>query len=439
VSLAAASVGVGAFLAGVLERPYHRAMNAAALAIGTELLGAQRQDTNSLVLASLLERHGVRLRWKATVGDDAEEIAAEIRRLSTLADLVVVSGGLGPTDDDRTRQAAARAFERQLREDSELVLDLEAQFAKLGVPMPEVNRRQATVIEGCEVLHNSVGTAPGLLLEENEAAVFLLPGVPREYRHLLDEYLEPWLEKMAPGTLRISRTIRISCLPESLVEQRILPVYDEIERDAISILASPGDIRIRITANADRTEEIESAADRIEDLVGRAVFSRSEDGTLEGVVADLLTARGLRVATAESCTGGLVAQRLTSIPGSSTYFPGGVVAYSDTEKTRLLGVDAAILEECGAVSEEVARALASGAQQRFASDFGIGITGVAGPGGGTEAKPVGTVHLALAGPAVGELVHRQLRLPGDRDRIRWYSSQVALEMLRRRLLESRSD
>ncbi len=427
------------FLAGLLERSYHQVMKAAALAIGTELLGTQRQDTNSLVLASLLERHGVELRWKAVVGDDVQEIAAELRRLANLADLVVVSGGLGPTDDDRTRQAAARAFGRHLREDGELVLELEARFAEMGIPMPEVNRRQATIIEGCEVLENCEGTAPGLLLEELGATIFLLPGVPREYRHLLGEFLEPWLEKVAPGTLRASRTIRVSCMPESLVEQRILPIYDEIEKEAISILASPGDIRICITATADRAREIDSAADRIEELVGRAVFSRSEDVTLEEVVAELLTESGFEVATAESCTGGLVAQRLTSVPGSSDYFPGGVVAYSDTEKTRLLGVDAAMIENRGAVSEEVALALASGARQRFASDFGIGITGVAGPGGGTQVKPVGTVHLALAGPADGDMVHRRLRLPGDRDRIRWYSSQIALEMLRRRILECRND
>ncbi|MFY9820142.1 MAG: competence/damage-inducible protein A [Thermoanaerobaculia bacterium] len=415
-------------------------MKAAILAIGSELLGTDRLDTNSLKLTGLLARYGVELRRKAVIGDSEEEVASEIRTLLPRVDLILISGGLGPTADDVTREAVAAALGRGLYQDDEVLASLELRFDSLGWRMPEVNRRQAQVVEGAEVLTNPRGTAPGLRLESagrDHCTLFLFPGVPSELEGLMASELEPWLAARSGGVARETAVLKIAGLPESVVEERIAPAYEDFGREAITILAGVGEIRLQATAagpEPERRARLQAMAARLGELAGDAVYTTREEDTLESVVGDLLRAAGTTLTAAESCTGGLLSQRVTSVAGSSDYFLGGAVTYSNELKTELVGVPAAMIAEHGAVSEPVARAMAEGVRRNLGSDWGVGITGIAGPGGGTPEKPVGTVHIAVAGPRDGEVDHRRLRLPGDRDRVRQFSAQIALEMLRRRLL-----
>jgi len=413
-------------------------MRAAILAIGSELLGTTRLDTNSLRLTAVLERYGVELVGKSVIGDDEAAIAAELERRIATVDLMLVTGGLGPTADDVTRSATATALGREITVDEEVVAAIRQRFASLGRRMAEVNRRQAEVIAGAEILTNTHGTAPGMRLEEGTATIFLFPGVPHELEHLISVHLEPWLEAQtaASGTAeRVERSLlKLACVSESDVEQRLAPAYERFGRDPIAVLASPGEIQIHLAARgspAERRAKLEAMRRHIRELAGEAVFVEDRDDTLEAVVATLLDRDGATVSTAESCTGGLLAERLTRVPGSSGYFHGGVVAYSNEFKTRLLGISEELIATAGAVSEPVARAMAQGVRTRYGTDFGIGITGIAGPGGGTDAKPVGTVHIAVAGPDDDAIEHRRRRFPGDRQRVRWQTSQLALEMLRR--------
>jgi nicotinamide-nucleotide amidase len=412
-------------------------MKAAILAVGSELLGTDRLDTNSLKLTALLERYGAELRRKAVIGDSEAEIAAELRNLLPSVDLILITGGLGPTADDVTREAVAAALGRGLHLDGEVLAALERRFQSLGWQMPEVNRRQAWVVEGAAVLANDHGTAPGLRLESGGCTLFLFPGVPTELEGLMASALEPWLAARSGGVARETAVLKIAGLPESVVEERIAPAYGEFGREAITILANAGEIRLQATAagpEPERRARLQAMVARLAALAGDAVFTTREEDTLESVVGDLLRAAGTTLTAAESCTGGLFSQRITAVPGSSDYFLGAAITYSNDMKTQLVGVPAEMIAEHGAVSEPVARAMAEGARRALGSDWAVGITGVAGPGGGSEAKPVGTVHLAVAGPSDGEVEHRQLRLPGDRDRVRRFSTQIVLEMLRRRLL-----
>ncbi len=411
-------------------------MRAAIVAIGSELLGVDRLDTNSLELTRVLGEYGVDVYCKIVVGDSTSRIAGELRRLSACSDLVLVTGGLGPTADDVTREASAEAFGRTLVMHEDVVTEIERRFVRAGLTMPEVNRRQAMVPAGAQRLPNARGTAPGLLLEEGGCALFFFPGVPHELRGMIESALEPWLRLHTDGTARSQRSLKVSCLAESRVEELIAPAYEEFGREWITVLAKPGEIEIRTTAvgsESERESRLDLMQDRLVQLVGEPVFAVREDQTLEGAVGELLGSRGETVSTAESCTGGLVAQRLTSVPGSSAYFTSAVVAYSNLAKEDLLGVQADLIERCGSVSEEVARSMAEGAVARFDTDYALAVTGVAGPDGGSDSKPVGTVHIALAGRS-GSLRHHQGLFPGDRERIRQQSSQWALELLRRRLL-----
>ena len=412
-------------------------MKAAILAVGSELLGTDRLDTNSLQLTALLDRYGAELRRKAVLGDSESEIAGELRNLLPAVDLVLITGGLGPTADDVTREAVAAALGRRLRLDEGVLAALERRFQSLGWQMPEVNRRQAWVVDGAEVLANDRGTAPGMRVESGGCTLFLFPGVPVELEGLMATALEPWLAARAGGVARETAVLKIAGLPESVVEERIAPAYAEFGREAITILANAGEIRLQATAAGPAPERralLQRMTGRLAELAGDAVFTTREADTLESVVGDLLRAAGATLTAAESCTGGLFSQRITAVPGSSDYFLGAAVTYSNELKTRLVDVPAAMIAAHGAVSEPVARAMAAGVRRALGSDWGVGITGIAGPGGGSAEKPVGTVHLAVAGPGDGAVEHRHLRLPGDRDRVRRFSAQIALEMLRRRLL-----
>lgn len=414
-------------------------MRAAILAIGTELLGTDRLDTNSLRLTEALERFGVELERKVVLGDRGEVLSREIRRLLDDHELVLATGGLGPTADDVTREAAAEALGRELVEDGDLLEELRERFRSFGRRMPEVNRRQALVPTGAtEVIPNRRGSAPGLRLTAGSGAtLFLFPGVPAELEGMIESHLIPWLEERTDGASRETTVLKVAALPESEVEERIAPAYGEFGREAISVLAGAGEVLVRATASGEdgaRRRHLKSMAERLAELLGDAVFSRSAEETLEAVVGRLLARRGETLVTAESCTGGLIAERITRVPGASEYFLGGAVVYCDRLKRELLGVPEEILAAHGAVSERVARAMAEGARRAFGADRALAVTGVAGPGGGSEDKPVGTVHFGWAGPdGVG---HRKLRFPGSRDRVRRLSAQAALEGLRRRLLDA---
>lgn len=414
-------------------------MKAAILAVGTELLATDRLDTNSLRLTQVLQRYGVELVAKSVVGDDEAAIAAELKTRLAATDLVIVTGGLGPTADDVTRQATAAALGRGLRLDESLVERMKALFASFGRTMPEVNRRQAEVIEGAAVLHNAAGTAPGLRLEEGGATLFLFPGVPRELDELVREALEPWLLARQGDDRGYERgMLKVACLPESVVEERIAPAYTTFGRENISVLASVGEIKIVFGASGpadERRARLAAMRAELRRLAGPAVFTDQEDGSLEGEVVNAMLAQGKTLATAESCTGGLVAERITRVPGCSPMFRGGVVAYSYELKTLLLDVPEKLLNQHGAVSEVVVNMMAIEARRRYRADYAIAISGIAGPGGATPEKAVGTVHLTLAGPGDDDLDHRMVRFPGDRERVRRLTSQLALDMLRRKLAD----
>ena len=412
-------------------------MKAAILAVGSELLGTDRLDTNSLRLTAVLERYGVELRKKAVLGDSVDGIASELKILLSTVDLILVTGGLGPTSDDVTREAAAVALGRGIRNDEAVLAALERRFASFGRRMPATNRKQADVIDGAELIENARGTAPGMILEKDGVHLFLFPGVPPELDGMIASHLTPWLAARSGGVARETAVLKITGLPESEVEERVSPAYPEFGRESITILASPGEIRVQATAagpEPERRERLAAMTARLRELVGDAVFATREEDTLESVVGELLRVAGATLTVAESCTGGLLGEKITAVPGSSDYFLGGFITYTNQLKTELAGVPEAMLAEHGAVSEPVARAMAEGVRRALRSDYGVGITGVAGPGGGSEEKPVGTVHVAVAGPGEGDAVHRKVRFPGNRDQIRRHSAQLALEMLRRRLL-----
>ncbi len=408
-------------------------MEAAILAVGSELLGTDRLDTNSLRITESLHRFGVDLRRKSVVGDDVEELAAEVAHALGRSELVIVTGGIGPTSDDVTREAVARALGRGLERQEWIVDEIRAKFARFGRQMPEANRKQADVIQGAEVLPNRRGTAPGQRVDHPGGTLFLLPGVPHEVEGLIVGALEPWLAEHGGGPALEIRSIKVACVAESSLEHLIAPYLDEFGSAGLSILSRPGEILLQLSGAGDGPGDLAAREDRVLGLLGAAVYGRRREDTLEATVGDLLRAAGATVVTAESCTGGLVAERLTRVPGSSDYFLGSTVTYADRLKSGLLGVSRALLERHGAVSREVVTAMAAGARSLLGGDFSIAVSGVAGPGGGSADKPVGTVDLAVAGPR-DEMRYLRVRLPGGRQQVREQASQWGLDMLRRWLI-----
>jgi nicotinamide-nucleotide amidase len=410
-------------------------LTAEIIAVGSELLTPFRTDTNSLWLTEQLNGVGIEVKLKTIVGDDDARLEEAIRDALKRTAVVVLTGGLGPTEDDITRKIAARALGRRLILDDRVLEDIKARFLHWGRKMPEINARQAMIIEGAEVLANPNGTAPGMYLEHEGRMVALLPGPPREMKPMFESGVAPKLAARA-GDVRVARRVlRVAGMGESAVDERIAPVYTQYKNPQTTILFNRSEIEIHLTAQGATDAEAELLLDglagQIEERLGDAVFAfRGEE--LEEVVGLRLAVGGFTLAVAESCTGGLVAHRLTEVPGSSSYFMEGVVTYSNEAKTRLLGVPAELIERHGAVSAEVAEAMAEGVKERAGTDFGLSVTGVAGPGGGTPEKPVGLVYIALADDAHTE--HRRIMLPGDRHLIRWRSSQAALDLLRRRLI-----
>ncbi len=410
-------------------------MKACILAIGSEMLTPFRVDTNSLFITDRLNAIGYDVRLKAVVADDVGELARMIGSALAWADLIVITGGLGPTEDDLTRDAVARVLAIELDVDETIVERLRERFARRGMTMPEINRRQAMVPRGARVLPNPNGTAPGLWLEQGGTALLLLPGPPREMKPMLEAVIAERLAPATEGGGLFRRVLKITGRAESDVDAQASPVYGQWTTHAVpittTILAVLGQIELHLTARASNKADaeiaLEAAVRELQDALGPAVYSVDGRG-LEHVVGDLLREHKMTIAVAESCTGGLLASRLTDVPGSSDYVDRGVVCYSNASKIDLAGVPEALMLEHGAVSEPVAKAMAEGVRSRAGTRIGIGITGIAGPGGGTPEKPVGTVAIAVA--VDDEVRVRTFQFFGGREMVKFQAAQSALNMTR---------
>jgi nicotinamide-nucleotide amidase len=409
------------------------------VAIGSELLTPHRQDTNSLYVTEKLNQLGVEVAFKDVVGDNREHLTCTARTAIARADIVIFMGGLGPTEDDLTRHAVADALGREVHRDPVLITELYKRFAALRRTMSPNNERQAEVIEGAVPLPNARGSAPGQWLEVQYQShvryVMLLPGPPHEIKPMFEEQCMPRLREKLPPFHLATRVLKIAMMPESECDARVAPIYTQAREVQTTILAGAGEIQLQFRAQAESAElaqaRVNEVADKIEDELGDHIFSRAGE-TMEQIVGYFLQMRGATLAVAESCTGGLLSQRITSVSGSSRYFLGGVVVYSNDSKTLFANVPPMFIAQYGAVSREVAAALAEGIRDETSATIGVGITGVAGPTGGTEEKPVGLVYHAVADATGTEVVER--RFPGDRERIRRFASQQALDMVRRRFL-----
>ncbi|HSP69473.1 MAG TPA: competence/damage-inducible protein A [Bryobacteraceae bacterium] len=405
------------------------------IAVGSEMLTSQRIDTNSLYLADQLNALGVEVRRKLIVGDDRTLLTAAVRQALEYAGIVILTGGLGPTEDDVTRESVAAALGRPLAFHQEISDAIEERFRRRQRKMAEINKRQAYAIEGAQILPNTNGTAPGQWIEHEGRLVILLPGPPGELKPMFAGECLPRLIERLPRQVIRTRFYRVTGLTESDLDALIAPVYTRYANPSTTILASPGDIQIHLRARCESAEQAErllaEVAAPIEDLLGKHLFSRNGD-PLEAIVGTLLREHEATLSIAESCTGGMVGERITSVPGSSNYFLGGFITYSDLLKTELLGVDPAVIEKHSAVSKEVACAMAEGARARTGATFALSITGEAGPES-SSGVPVGTVFVGFAGPDKTEAI--RFAMPGDRPRIRGFATQAALDLLRRRLLK----
>jgi competence/damage-inducible protein CinA-like protein len=410
-------------------------LRAEILAIGTELLTPLRSETNAVYLTGQLLQAGVDVGARVTVADDPALLESAFRSALGRADIVIATGGLGPTEDDLTREAAAAALGRGLRRDPGLLDGLRARFARYGRPMALVNEKQADLIEGATILPNPLGSACGQTVEAGGRLLVLLPGPPNEMQPMFEEQVLPGIRERASGALLRTRVLRIASMSESDVEQVAAPIYKTFTNPRTTILGAPGQVELHLTAEGASAEAVAERLEALARALREALPGRvySEDGReLPEVVAALLLERRLTVAVAESCTGGLLAARLTSVPGASAFLDRGYVTYSNRSKVELLGVDPGLLSSAGAVSAETAAAMAAGARRAAGADIGVAITGIAGPDGGTPDKPVGLVFIASEGSA-GDRV-RRIHFPGVRERVRFQASQAALEMLRRGLL-----
>ena len=414
-------------------------MNAEIIAIGSELLTPFRQDTNSLFLTDRLNQLGIEVHFKDVVGDNRDQLVSVARIALSRSDLAIFMGGLGPTEDDLTREAVAEALGIRLEREPELIAWLHKRFAARNIKMRDNNLRQADVLAGAAVLANPNGSAPGQWLqtqyEGKRRIVILLPGPPHELKPMFDAQCLERLRSAGPLQFIAKRVLKVAMVPESECDARIAPIYTQFTDVQTTILANAGEVQIHLQARCDSKEVAEARvnelAEKIEDELADRVFSTAGE-SLEQIIGYYLEMRGASLAVAESCTGGLLAERITTVPGSSRYFQGGAVVYSNELKTAFADVPPALITEHGAVSRQVAAALAEGIRRRCNSSLGMGITGIAGPEGGTPQKPVGLVYIALAD---GERIHVvERRFPGDRDRVRWWSTQQALDMLRTRLM-----
>lgn len=417
-------------------------LSAEIIAIGSELLTPERTDTNSLWLTERLNRIGIEVMLKTIVGDDRARLEETVRDAVRRSDLVIMTGGLGPTEDDITRECVAKALGRELTYREELAEDLRIRFSKMGREMPEINKRQAFVIDGADVLPNPNGSAVGLLVpgvsgsDQNQAIVVLLPGPPRENQPMFTDHVFPRLGQDAGDIVFRKRVLKVSGLGESAIDEMIAPIYSAATDVRTSILFNKSEVEVHLTAQArtvsDADELLSGLVGQITEKLGVAVFS--VDGEeMETVVGKMLKTNGKTIAVAESCTGGLISQRLTDVPGSSAYFIEAAVTYANEAKIARLGVPETTIHEFGAVSAQTAEAMAKGMKTSAKTDFAISVTGIAGPDGGSEDKPVGTVFIGYADES--ETKSFKIVLPGDRYLVRWRASQAALDYLRRQMIK----
>ena len=414
-------------------------MIAEIIAIGSEMLTPHRQDSNSLFLTERLNELGISVAFKTVVGDNLEHLTCAARTAVGRADLAIFMGGLGPTKDDLTREAVAAALGVELKRDNKLVTELYKRFAERRLQMPDNNSQQCDVLQGAVVLPNTKGTAPGQWLETDFdcllRTVVLLPGPPHELHTMWDTECMPRLREKVPPAAIATRVLKVAMMGESLVDKRAAPIYQRFPNVETTVLAAQGQVEFHLRATAATKQEAQAEVDRLagelEDELDDAVFS-SHGESLEEIVNLFLQMRNAKLAVAESCTGGLIAERMTSVAGSSRSFLGGVVVYSNEMKTLFADIPPLMIEAHGAVSREVAVALAENIRELCNADIGVGVTGIAGPGGGTEEKPVGLVFVAVSDGHRNEVVQR--RFFGDRERVRRWASQQALDMVRKMLM-----
>ncbi|MGI8786436.1 MAG: competence/damage-inducible protein A [Pyrinomonadaceae bacterium] len=415
-------------------------LSAEIIAVGSELLTPTKTDTNSLWLTGKLNDIGIEVKLKTIVGDDAARLEETIKDALRRSDIVITTGGLGPTEDDITRGCCAAAINRKLVYRDELEADLIERFSRWGREMPEINKRQAFVIEGAKILPNPNGSASGMAIEIGKKTLIILPGPPRENQPMFENYILPKLIENAGEIFVKRRILRVSGLGESAVDEAIAPIYTKYENPQTTILFNRSEIEIHLTAQSETETEaeklLEEVTEKIADKLGIAVFALNGE-TMEEVVGNLLTASEKTLSIAESCTGGLVGERLTDVSGASRYFIEGVTAYADQAKIRTLDVAPELIRRHGAVSAEVAEAMAKGIRERAETDYAISVTGVAGPGGGSVEKPVGTVYIGYADERETKSI--KLNLPGDRYLIRWRASSAALDFLRRKILKNQNE
>lgn len=414
-------------------------MNVEIIAIGSELLTPFRQDTNSLYLTGKLNELGAEVNFKTIVGDTRQHLVQAAGIALSRADIVIFMGGLGPTEDDLTREAVAETLKVELHRDAEALETLEQRFASRNWKITANNYKQADVIAGATLLPNPNGSAPGQWMtpryQGNEKIVILLPGPPHELMAMFEDQCVHRLREKLPQQFIATRVLKIAMMGESSCDARVAPIYTRYTDVQTTILAGAGEIQLHLKTSASTLQAAQERVDQlmadIEEELGDFVFSDNGD-SLEQIVGYYLQMRSATLAAAESCTGGLLAERITSVGGSSRYFLGGAVVYSNELKTRLADVPAALIKKHGAVSREVAASLAEGIRKRTGATLGIGITGVAGPTGGTPEKPVGLVYHALATESETEVSERNFT--GDRKRIRWFATQQAMDMVRRGLM-----
>jgi nicotinamide-nucleotide amidase len=414
-------------------------MKSEIIAVGSEMLTPYRQDTNSLFITEMLNEIGVTVAFKTIVGDRRKDLVNAVRGALGRTDIVLIMGGLGPTEDDLTREAVAEALSLTLRREAPLVAALHARAATWRMPMPDNNLKQADVIQGATVLNNPNGSAPGQWLETTfegyRKIIALIPGPPSECKPLFEAECLPLLRAAVPKRFIAKRTLKAAMIPESQADKLLAPIYQTYTDIETTILAHNGDIQLTLLCAKNKMEtaqqRVDELASKMEEALDEWLYS-SEGDSLEQIVLYYLGLRQATLATAESCTGGLIAQRITAVPGSSRSFVGGAVVYSNELKTAFAGVPPELIEQYGAVSEEVAKALAVGIRERTGATMGLAITGIAGPTGGTDAKPVGLVYIAVSDAHRTDVMHRTFR--GSRDRVRQWSAQQALDLVRRRLM-----
>jgi len=414
-------------------------MKSEIIAVGSEMLTPHRQDTNSLYLTEKLNSIGVTVAFKTIVGDRRKDLVNAIRGALGRVDIVFLMGGLGPTEDDLTREAAAESLSLALRRDATQVAALHARAASWRITIPQNNLKQADVLEGATLLPNANGSAPGQFLDiafsGYRKLLFLIPGPPHECKALFDAECLTRLRDLVPPRHIATRTLKAAMIPESQADKLAAPVYAQYTDVETTILAHTGDIQLTLQCSkptlAAAQARVDELAGKLEEVLEEWLYS-SQGESLEQIVLYCLGLRQATLAVAESCTGGMVAERITSVPGSSRSFVGGAVVYSDALKTAFAGVPAELIEKHGAVSEPVARALAEGIRQRTGATLGLGVTGIAGPTGATETKPVGLVHFAVADAQKTDTLERTFR--GDRQRVREWATQQALDLVRRKLM-----